>query len=306
MLGAGSHMPPADVVRILSDYHVNILSGDSSQVVQIVHHISTLPHEKQGKLRIQKIIYTSETLTVAQRSHIHAVLGSVSICSIMGSAEAGPYAVSNPDITGSNASEGYEDFIFDTRATLIEILPMSSSVQGGNTEPLPQGEPGIIVQTSLARLRNPVVRYITGDIGSLHPLPEHARALIPAADWPHLRILRFRGRDRRFSFEWDGEYIEFQGLATLMNNAECGILQWQVILDKMESSLEASLEIRLLCLPRDESLLSESALVHRIETFFHVYPANNHRFQLIFLDSLAKFDLSSTGRKVIKFINRFN
>ena len=300
-------MPPTDVVRILSDYHVNILSGDSSQVVQIVHRISSLSHEKQARIKIQKIIYTSETLTTAQRAHIRAVLGPVTICSIMGSAEAGPYAVSNPEITGTDASEGYEDFVFDTRATLIEILPMSSSsAQDSNPEPLPQCELGVIVQTSLARLRNPVLRYITGDIGSLHPLPEHAKALIPAADWPHLRVFRFRGRDRRFSFEWDGEYIEFQGLATLMNNAECGILQWQVILDKMESSLEASLEIRLLCLPRDDSLLSEAALVHRIETFFHVYPGNSHRFQLVFLDSLAKFDLSSTGRKVIKFIDRFN
>lgn len=224
----------------------------------------------------------------------------------MGSAEAGPYAVSNPDLTGKNAAAGYEDFIFDTRDTLFEILPPSFSENGSNPVPMPEGEQGIIAQTSLARLRNPLVRYITGDVGSLHPLPEQARGLIPDIDWPHLRVLRLQGRDRRFSFDWDGEYIEFNHLTTLLNNEECGVLQWQVILDKMEGSPESSLEIRLLCSPRHRDLISEQALIDRIRTFFHAYSGNEYRFRLTLLKDLSGFQRSSTGRKVIKFIDRFN
>ncbi|KAK7428403.1 hypothetical protein QQZ08_005022 [Neonectria magnoliae] len=306
VLGAGSHMSTAHVIGLLADYNANVLCGDSSQVVQMAHYISTLPREDREKLRIDKIIYTSETLTAAQRSHIVGILGPVQICSILGSAEAGPYAVSNPEITGKNAVPGHEDFIFDTRATRLEILPPSFSEHGSDPDLLPDGEQGIIAQTSLTRLRNPVVRYITGDVGSLHSLPEEARSLVPESYWPHLRILRLQGRDRRFSFEWDGEYFEFHGLTSLLNKAECGLLQWQVLLDKIEPSQESSLEVRLLCSPRNENLLSEEAVGRRIKRFLHIYPANSHRFQIKFVNNLEEFELSKTGRKVIKFVNRFN
>ncbi|KPM41727.1 hypothetical protein AK830_g4832 [Neonectria ditissima] len=305
VLSAGNNMSLAHVVGLLADYNVNVLSGDSSQVVQIAHYISTLPREEQEKLEIDKIIYTSETLTAAQRSHITGVLGPVKICSLMGSAEAGPYAVSNPDITGKSAVPGHEDFVFDTRATLFEILPPSFSEQGSNPDPMPEGEQGIIVQTSLSRLRNPLVRYITGDIGSLHHLSDEARSQVPSSYWPYLRILRLRGRDRRFSFEWDGEYFEFQSLASLLNKPECGLLQWQVLLDKMEPSQEASLEVRLLCSPRNADLLSEDALGKQIQGFLHVCSENEHRFRLRFVKDLEGFELSKTGRKVIKFVDRF-
>ncbi len=205
VLGAGNHMPPAEVVRILNDYHANVLSGDSSQILGIVHYISSLPLEERASLAIRKIIYTSEALTTAQRTHILAVLGPVSICSILGSAEAGPYGASNPGITGTHPSAGSEDFIFDTRVTLFEIFPQSFSVQGSDPDPVPEEREGdyrtnvpfASAESSYA-LHNPATLVAS-------PLPEQARDVIPKAHWPYLRILRFRGRDRRFSFEWDRE-----------------------------------------------------------------------------------------------------
>ncbi|KAH7125924.1 hypothetical protein EDB81DRAFT_730223 [Dactylonectria macrodidyma] len=306
VLAAGHLMSPADIARLLVDYHVNILCGDSNQIAQSIHHISTLPQGQRDKLIIDQIIYTSETLTPSQRALITAVLGPIKVCSFMGSAEAGPYAVSNPDLTGVNAGAGYEDFLFDTRDTLLEILPPLFAEQGFNPDPVPEAEQGIVVQTSLARLRNPLVRYITGDIGSLHPLPEESRSLIPETEWPHLRLLRLQGRDRRFSFDWDGEYIEFHHLAALLDKEECGVLQWQIIVGRMDSSAESSLQVRLLCSPRTENIISELALTDRVRTFFHTYSGNEHRFQLAYLKDLDGFERSSTGRKVIKFIDQFN
>lgn len=299
-------MSPAGVTRLLVKYHINVLAGDSSQVVQIVHYLSTLPQEERRRVKLDKVIYTSEVLTAAQRAHVMAVLGAVKICSMLGSAEAGPWAVSSPDLDDKETVTSHADFVFDTRAMLVEILDASFSEAGCNPTPLPEGEHGIIVQTSLSRLRNPVVRYVTGDVGSLHALPERARAVVPEADWPHLRVLRLEGRDRRFSFDWDGEYIVFEDLTALMNREECGILQWQVVLDKMEPSLESSLEIRLLLSPRSELLLSEDAVVEQIRTFVHAYPANDHRFRMTFVQDLGGFERSSTGRKVIKFVDRYS
>lgn len=306
VLAAGSNMPPAKVVGLLQDFHANVLSGDGSQVLQIVHSISTLPASERKKVRLDKVIYTSEGLTTAQKAHIHAVLGPVKICSILGSAEAGPYGASSPDITPGETMQNHTDFVIDVRMSLIEILPLSLSETDSLADVLPEGETGMITQTCLTRLRNPVVRYVTGDIGSLHPLPEKARDVIPEARWPYLRILRLHGRDRRFSFEWDGAYYDFSKLSAVVGEPDLGVLQWQVILDKMQPSQEASLEVRLLQSIQDGSRLSLQAVNDCLEDFFHVDPSNQHRFRITHVKGLNEFDLSETGRKVIRFVDRFH
>ncbi|KAH6603990.1 hypothetical protein Trco_007436 [Trichoderma cornu-damae] len=306
VLSAGNFMPPHDVAKLLAKYHINVLVGDSGQIVQMVHHISALPAEERAMIKLDKLIYTSEVLTPAQRAHIKETLSSVKVFSVLGSAEAGPWAASSPDVTGRESATSEEDLIFDTRAMLLEVFPSSFTESDVHVDPLPEGQTGIIVQTSLSRLRNPLVRYVTGDIGSVHPLPEHSRGKIAAADWPHLRILRLQGRDRRVSFDWDGEYIQFEDVAALLNNEECGILQWQIILDKLEPSLESFLEIRLMCSPRTSCLLSQEALVDRIKGFLHVISTNDYRFKTTFVNELDGFVRSTTGRKVVKFVNRYN
>lgn len=299
-------MSPAGVIQLMINYHANVLSGDSGQIVSIVHYISTLPKEERDSIKLDKIIYTSEGLTLSQRSHIREVLGDIQIYSILGSAEAGPYAVSWPHLTRNYwATASYEDFIFDTRMTRIEILPLSFSEHDSNPEPVEDGQQGVIAQTSLTRLRNPLVRYVTGDVGSLHPLPGDSRALIPEMDWEYLRILRLQGRDRRFSFEWEGNYLEFSGLNAMMNDAKSGILQWQIVLDKMEPTMEKLLEVRIFRSNVNADAMSERDLVDRIETFFYVFSGNRSRFKIVFLKDDSAFKRSVTGRKVIRFINNY-
>ncbi|KAF3403588.1 hypothetical protein F1880_009532 [Penicillium rolfsii] len=205
VLCGGPYMSKSEVASALSDYHVNVLAAESSQIINIVQYLSTLSHEERDRVHIEKIIYTSEMLTPAQRSFVKEVMGAVKIYSIYGSAEAGPWAVGNPEISQGQDFEPTEDFIFDTRSMIVEILDPSvvgsGSLPTSTTTLMPDGELGIIVQTSLHRLRNPLVRYITGDLGSIHPLPASARSKIPEADWEFLRILRLYDRDPRFSFE---------------------------------------------------------------------------------------------------------
>lgn len=302
------------VVQVLLQYHANTISGESSQIVALVHYISTLPQEEQAKLGINKIIYTSESLIPAQRAHIRSVLGpNVRIGSLLGSAEAGPYAVSCPhllDRDGEDAALGtYEEFFFDDRITTIEILAASVSEEDENQTPTPitDGEKGVIAQTSMARLRHPLVRYITGDVGSLHKLPEKARAIIPESEWKHIRILRLQGRDRRFSFEFDGDYFEFCNLNTLMSETQYGVLQWQVILDKLPSSGVSSLEIRVLISNEGGAKERESRLDKSLDDFFHgSLLTDKSRYRAVFLKDMEGFERSATGRKVIKFIDRYN
>ncbi|EMR90846.1 hypothetical protein ACHAPC_011178 [Botrytis cinerea] len=308
VLCAGAYMPPTDVVQSLANYHVNVLTGDGSQIVQTVQHISTMAKDDRERIVLDKIIYTSEPLTGPQRVFIKSVLGDVDIFSIMGSAEAGPWAISSPKLTGEqDIKETATDFVFDTRSMLLEIFPPSvSDITPLVSECLPQGEKGLIVQTSLQRLRNPLVRYITGDIGSIHPLPETASTIVPELDRKFLRILRMQGRDRRFSFEWFAGYFEFQKVETLMREEDYGILQWQIILDRLDDTPQASLEIRLLRSPPRDDIVSVQTLTERLEKFFLIIPENKHLARIVFLDSLDGFERSITAGKVIKFVDRWH
>ncbi|KAI0546939.1 hypothetical protein F4679DRAFT_575119 [Xylaria curta] len=305
VLSAGDWASSGDVSKVLAKYHINVLTGDSSQILQIVHHISTAPRQERNRINLHKIIYTSEVLTPAQRSYIGLVLGPIKICSMFANAEAGPWAASNPDVTREDTSTGSVDLIFDTRTMLIEIFSSTCTEDDSSIpNPLPDGEQGLVVQTSLARLKNPLVRYVTGDVGSLHSIPNRARNLLPKTSWHHFRILRVTGRDRRISFKWDGRYIELEDLASFMG-AESAILQWQVILGKMKLSQDSLLEVRVLCVTQDRGIIStQKAISDRITTFLHVYDLNSHMFRLKFVESVDGFERSGTECKV--FIDRYS
>lgn len=321
VLSGGNAMTQQEIVDTLINYQVNVLTGDGSQITQVVYNISILPPEERARIKLNKIIYTSEPLTKPQRALVRSTLGDgIKICSVLGSAEAGAWAISNPDLTGDEAftntdsSSSSTDFVFDTRSMLIEIFP-SSLLDDSSTSktpasiplpPLPLGEPGLIVQTSLQRLRNPLVRYITGDIGSLHPLPDSPTShLIPPEDRKYLRVLRMQGRDRRFSFKWFAVYIEFDNLRSLMQREELGILQWQVILGQLDTSPQTTLEVRLLRTPSENpGIVDDEKVVKQLWVFFYVLPENQHLFRIVFLKDLAGFETSSTAGKVIQFVDR--
>src|SRR3954464_5016092 len=75
VLSAGHHMTPDDVTSALAHFQVNVLSGDGSQVIRVVHHISTLPVSQRKQIKLDKIIYTSEALSPVQRAYITGTLG---------------------------------------------------------------------------------------------------------------------------------------------------------------------------------------------------------------------------------------
>ncbi|KAK8023486.1 hypothetical protein PG991_006725 [Apiospora marii] len=269
-LAAGHLMPTARVVQLLQDFHINVLTGDGSQIIQVVHCISSL-RTGRDRISLEKIIYTSEALSPVQKSYIRDVLGAVKICSILGSAEAGPYGASSPDLNQDDPATSYTDFIFDSRTTLIEVFPLSFPDAGG----------------------------------SIQPLPAQAHALIPKSERVYMRLLRLHGRDACSSFTWDGEYIELDKLAAMLARADLGIVQWQVVLDRMMPSNETSLEIRLLCVRVEEgNYAAEKTIAAHIRNFFYLHPVNEHRFKLTFVEDRAGFELSRTGRKIAKLIDR--
>ncbi len=313
-LAAGHVMPVPDVLQLLVKYSVNVLAGDSSQVIDVVNQLSALPPAEQARVRLDKILYTSEVLTGSQRAHIRATLGrEVKICSALASAETGPWAFSNPDLTGDRTTTS-SDFVYDTRTMAVEIFPLAVAEEGEGgaavttPRPLEDGATGLIVLTSLCRLRNPLVRYISGDVGSLHELPAAVQHLVAAADRPYIRVLRLEGRDRRFSFDWEGEYIEFSNLAGIVEDPRYGILQWQAIIQNKpdeRARLCACLEVRMLpsTATRGDAALLKS-MIDRIKVLIALDASNEDRFIPVFLENTDGFEKSKTGGKVIKFIDR--
>ena len=305
VFSAGNLMSHDEVINALANYHINVFTGDGSQCIRVVHRLAHLSEEERQRIPLRKIIYTSDPLTGLQRDLIRSTLGDIKVCSVLGSAEAGPWAVNNPELTGIPDNKAAE-FVFDTRNMLIEILPSSilENKSACATDPLPEGEEGIIVQTSLQKLRNPLVRYITGDVGSLHSLPEKTRELIPDCDWGYLRVLRMQGRDKRFSFKWFGMYFEFTKLEELMNAQDGGVLQWQIIIDRVKESAESGLELRLMRAKLNTGIISDQEMIKRMVDFFLILDENRDLFRLVFVDDLSQFERSSTAGKVIKFIDR--
>ncbi|OJJ80487.1 uncharacterized protein ASPGLDRAFT_84992 [Aspergillus glaucus CBS 516.65] len=300
---AGHLMPHAEVMRLVSGFRINVISGDSSQILQFALHVSTLPDSERKSIHINKIFYTSEPLVRSQRAFINSVFGGdVLIYSMFGSAESGPWAVMNPAVTGYREDDDAADFIFDTRDTIVEVLPrtVGEGSAGDGIEPLRDGELGVLATTSLQRLRNPLIRYLTGDVGSLHPLPK--TNLIDPEEAQHFKVLRMQGRDKRFSFEWQGEYYDFKVIRDLIQSDEFSVLQWQII--RSETSIHThNLQIRLLQGQYNDRRLSDDVLVWKLKKFFNVVPDIEGYFQVTFVSGLQEFERSKTGNKVMHYLD---
>ncbi|KAJ6187251.1 hypothetical protein N7519_002159 [Penicillium mononematosum] len=310
ILCAGGDMSAELATKTLIQYRCNFLTGPVTELIKLSRHISGLPSDIRSQVRITKILYTSEPLLQSQRSLLMEIFNSPAIYSGLGSAEAGFWAVSNPQLTDhtedvDTADDG-ADFVYDIRAMHVEILTRSSPESNSPlNQPVADGNPGAIVLTSLQRLRNPLVRYNSGDIGSLHPLPAKAQTQIAPERVPYLRLLRIYGRDKQFSFNWGSNYFHYDTIHKMMQTEEFGILQWQILLG-WEQDVQGveSMEVRILreSSSTKDSILPEDELVAQIKFSFLVI--TNPYFRVVIVNDVNDFERSGTGRKVTRVVDR--
>lgn len=310
VLCAGSQMEQDQMVETLIEYRVNAISGDAGQIMQLSRYISTLSEYKRRQLLINKVLYTSEPMTPAQHSFLSSVFPDVAVSSVIGSAEAGPWAASPAKLTETTKAEHHADFVYDQRLMHLEVFPFTIEDYQDpcivGVQPLPDGEKGLLVQTSLQRMRHPLVRYVCGDVCSLHPLPESIKAEISPEYASHYKIARIFGRDRRISFDWYGEYFEFPVVQEAMRTESWGILQYQIIRRYDEGdkdNLSIVLELRVLR-HNEPGTISEEELTRELRKLFWVFENNEELFDLRYLSDYAGFVRSTTGRKVINFIDQ--
>jgi phenylacetate-coenzyme A ligase PaaK-like adenylate-forming protein len=223
-LSVGSNASDMAVLQAAQQFRPNTLSATSSRMLQFAQHVSTLPEHE--RVTIRKIIYTSEPLLPAREKYLQSVLGVETIASIYGSAEAGPCFASSPAKIGVQTTS-FREFVFDKTIVVVEIVGDDGTVIAdslGMSEGW--GQVGEIVITSRCRLRNPLVRYQTGDLGSLQPFHGTDNGELD------YHCLHSHGRNSAKSWTVNGEYFDIKELEnTIFNKSEYGVLDWQVVIE---------------------------------------------------------------------------
>ncbi|KAH8698154.1 hypothetical protein GQ44DRAFT_744279 [Phaeosphaeriaceae sp. PMI808] len=229
----------------------------------------------------------------------------ISFGSIYGSAEAGPWAVANHNLSGHHGD--YVDLIYDKKAMVVEIIPVPSgnvdeSATRGDVENVPHGSVGVIALTSLQKLRHPLVRYYTGDLGSLHDLTIEMHSYIGEGTCD-LGVLRMYGRDRTESFKWQANFYELSAIGNAMKTAHWGVLDWQISLDINNDSGEHIMEVKLIRPEPSVSILSDSELSKELSGYFNVYPKVDHLFKIrsVGLQDMVR---SETAGKIIRLVDK--
>lgn len=212
---AGFDFPDENLAQLASIFHTNAIMGTTSRLLIFARYLLSNP---TISISFAKAIYTSETLPAHQEEYLRKAFHCKYIVSVYASAECGPWAVSLPSNT-LDGSKMYREFVFDATTMTVEILD-------DDGVPVTKGEVGEIVVTSLMRLRNPLVRYRTGDIGSLHPY-----SVGKGVTSSQYRCIHLYGRHPGKSFNISGEYYDIIEIEKIMGQDRWGILQWQVILD---------------------------------------------------------------------------
>ena len=305
-------MPHENSLAVCIKYHVNVITADTAHILNFAHHVAALPSSARCSLRITKIISTAEVMSRSKREYLVSVFGPVAFFSMFASAETGPWAVADFNSTGEPDDDNAVDLLFDTRAMSVEVLSLSSETMSsksksppGELEMVPEGSTGHLVLTSLQRLKNPLVRYISGDIGSVRPLPKLADARIDLDVRRHMKVLRLYGRDQRFSFEWLGDYYEFEKMSRVMQTEGWGILQWQIIIEHgTEWEGSDSLELRLMRRGVDDKTISNEELLKRLADVFYLTSLTEKLFRAVFVDDVQGFERSETSRKIVRFIDK--
>ncbi|KAL8942520.1 MAG: hypothetical protein Q9216_001621 [Gyalolechia sp. 2 TL-2023] len=153
--------------------------------------------------------------------------------------------------TADGDADDSVDFIFGKRSMLVEGLSLAVDPQSlpsaQDADWVSEEVVGRLILTSLQRLRNRMVRYVSGDVGSLHPLSPEVASQFSVEMREHLQMLRLYGRHKRFSFKWLGDYYEFDQMDKVMHSPEWGVLQYQIIVSD-DAAMEGPdhLEVRIL------------------------------------------------------------
>lgn len=151
----------------------NIVQGVPAKILPLLREVKKLEPE----LKLEKIMYAGAPMGDRDREWLKAELGVTRISSVIGANDGGQFAFQCAHQSG-RFHHTVDDFNF------IEIV----DDQG---QPVPDGQPGRILITSLLKFNFPLIRYEIGDRARI--VPE------PCACGSRRRVIEYLGRDDIFS-----------------------------------------------------------------------------------------------------------
>src|SRR5699024_1821162 len=151
-------------VDLITDFKPEVICCSPSYALTIADEMSKRgisPEENS----LQYAVFGSEAWTEAIRNHIETRLG-VEATNIYGLSEIIGPGVSNEDWEAKGGSYIWEDHLYP------EILDPKTK------EPVPFGQHGVLVLTTLTKKAMPLLRYWTNDICSLYYDPDGKRTMV--------------------------------------------------------------------------------------------------------------------------------
>ncbi|MDD3587103.1 MAG: AMP-binding protein, partial [Thermoguttaceae bacterium] len=135
-------------IRMARDFNTKIITAVISYTVRIIEVLQKMsldiPSLKIG-------IFGAEAVTEAMKNQIHSMLG-IEVYNIYGMTETGGVGTLGMDCQAHNGIHVWEDEYY------LEVIDPTSLL------PVPDGELGELVVTSLTREALPVIRFRTGDL----------------------------------------------------------------------------------------------------------------------------------------------
>jgi phenylacetate-coenzyme A ligase PaaK-like adenylate-forming protein len=232
-LGVGGFATNEEVLYHTELFRANVFTGTASKLLQIAEYMAAHPELFPKVANVTKVVYTSEHMTRPQELFLRRVLKNVEVVScIYGSSEGGPWAAGTPQREVRPENREWDEMAFDSEMMVVQIMdPESETVLadsrvvcagGADAASEDCGPVGEIVLTSLSRARNPLLRYRTGDLGSLRRYNSSSS----------LCCLRFKGRSPEKSFDLDGDYMDVAEFEQrVFSKKEYRVIEWQVIVN---------------------------------------------------------------------------
>jgi phenylacetate-CoA ligase len=161
-------------ILLLKDFRSEVMSCTPSYALALAEEILKRGIDPKTELNLQFMLLGAEPWTEAIREDVQRML-NVKATNIFGLSEIIGPGVSQEDVDErGSGSYVWEDHFFP------EVVHPDSG------EPLPNGEYGVLVLTSLTKEAMPLIRYWTNDICSIQYDPEGKRT--------HIKMSAIRGR----------------------------------------------------------------------------------------------------------------
>jgi phenylacetate-CoA ligase len=142
-----NHLDPELFVKLWKQFGLNVIQAIPARLVKLLREAKVLCPE----LKVQKVLFAGTPMSQSDRDWLKTHVGVERISSIIGANDGGQIAFQCEYLTGS-LHHTVDDFNW------IELVD-----DQGN--PVPDGEPGRILITSLLKYAYPLIRYEIGDAG---------------------------------------------------------------------------------------------------------------------------------------------